>query len=65
MCIRDRDKPYGRHGQALYSYKLAFRFTTDAGPLNGLNGRTWQVDTVDFVTEYFPEFSQAAGTRKT
>ena len=27
--------------------------------------RTRQVDTVDFVTEYFPEFSQAAGTRKT
>ena len=62
---QQQDKPYGRHGQALYSYKLAFRFTTDAGPLNGLNGRTWQVDTVDFVTEYFPEFSQAAGTRKT
>ena len=62
---QQQDKPYGRHGQALYSYKLAFRFTTDAGPLNCLNGRTWQVDTVDFVTEYFPEFSQAAGTRKT
>ena len=62
---QQQDKPYGRHGQALYSYKLAFRFTTDAGPLNGLNGRTWQVDTVDFVTEYFPESSQAAGTRKT
>ena len=62
---QQQDKPYGRHGQDLYSYKLAFRFTTDAGPLNGLNGRTWQVDTVDFVTEYFPEFSQAAGTRKT
>ena len=59
------NRRYGRHGQALYSYKLAFRFTTDAGPLNCLNGRTWQVDTVDFVTEYFPEFSQAAGTRKT
>ena len=53
---QQRDKPYGRHGQALYSYKLAFRFTTDAGPLNSLNGRTWQVDAVDFVTEYFPEF---------
>ena len=52
-----RDKAYGRHGQALYSYKLTFRFTTDAGPLNDLNGRTWQVDAVDFVQEYFPDVS--------
>ncbi len=55
-----QDKPYGRRGQALYSYKLTFRFTTDAGPLNVLNGRTWQVEQVDFVDEYFPGFSLSA-----
>ena len=47
----------GRHGQALYSYRLSFRFTTDAGPLEPLNGRSWQVEEVDFVQEYFPGFS--------
>ena len=53
---RDNRK-YGRHGQALYSYKLAFHFTTDAGPLEHLNGRVFQVEQVDFVQEYFPGFS--------
>ena len=48
-------KKYGRTGgQALCSYQLAFRFTTDAGCLAGLNGRVWTVDQVDFVTDYFP-----------
>ena len=56
---REKDnRRYGRTGgQALYSYKLAFRFTSDAGCLAGLNGREWTVDTVDFVQEYFPAFS--------
>ena len=47
------NRRYGRHGQALYSYKLTFHFTTDAGPLEPLNGRTFQVQDVDFVAEYF------------
>lgn len=51
-----KDRKYGRHGQALYSYRLEFRFTTDAGPLEHLNGRSWQVEDVDFVGEYFPNF---------
>jgi len=50
------NRKYGRHGQALYSYKLAFRFTTPAGPLEPLNGREFQVEAVDFVEEYFPSF---------
>ena len=49
------NKRYGRTaGQALCSYQLTFRFTTDAGCLEPLNGRTWTVDRVDFVEEYFP-----------
>ena len=49
------NRKYGRHGQALYSYKLRFDFTTDAGPLEHLNGRTFQVEDVDFVKEFFGE----------
>ena len=48
------NRRYGRSGQALWSYKLAFRFTTDAGCLEHLNGREWTVDRVDFAAEYFP-----------
>jgi len=51
------NKRFGRSYQALYSYKLAFRFTTDAGILEPLNGKVWQVEDVDFVHEYFPEYS--------
>lgn len=47
------NKEYGRKFQALYSYQLTFAFTTDAGCLNHLNGKTWAVPNVDFVQEYF------------
>ena len=49
------NRRYGRHGQALYSYRLTFQFTTPAGPLEDLNGRTFQVEDVDFVKEFFPD----------
>ena len=53
---RERDnRRFGRtSGQALYSYKLTFSFPTDAGILNHLKGRTFTVEHVDFVEEYFP-----------
>ena len=51
------DKRFDRTYQALYSYKLTFTFTTEAGSLENLNGRSFQVENVDFVTEYFPAFS--------
>ena len=51
-----QNKPYGRHGQALYSYKLSFHFTTEAGVLSHLDGKTFQVEEVDFVQEYFPGY---------
>lgn len=47
------DKESGRKYQALYSYKLTFRFTTDAGSLAYLDGKTFEVETVDFKEEYF------------
>ena len=48
------DKRFDRTYQALYSYKLTFTFTTDAGGLEHLNGKSFQVQAVDFVDEYFP-----------
>lgn len=48
------NKKYGRTGgQALYSYRLTFTFPTDAGILNDLKGKTFTVEDVDFVAEYF------------
>ena len=47
-------KRFDRNYQALYSYKLTFTFTTEAGALAHLNGRSFQVSEVDFVKEYFP-----------
>ncbi len=52
------NKNYDRNYQALYSYKLTFCFTTDAGSLSGLNGKSFQVENVDFANEYFPEYKQ-------
>ena len=47
---------YGRvSGQALCAYRLIFRFETDAGCLNDLNGLTVQVRDVPFVRTYFPD----------
>ena len=50
------DKRFDRNYQALYSYKLTFQFTTDAGALEYLNGKTFQVENVEFVGEYFPKY---------
>ncbi len=54
------DGKYGRADrrqkyQALYSYRLTFRFTTDAGSLDYLNGRSFTVRDVPFVAEFFPD----------
>ena len=59
------DGKYGKLGkdaarkyQALYSYKLAFSFSTDAGCLSYLKGRTFTVSDVDFARELFPGAAQ-------
>lgn len=51
------DKADNRKIQALYSYRLHFHFTTDAGVLSHLDGKTFQVSEVAFVQEYFPGFA--------
>lgn len=48
------DKASGFKHQALYSYKLKFNFTTDAGILNYLNGKEFKVSSVWFADELFP-----------
>lgn len=50
------DKRFDRNYQALYSYRLRFDFTTDAGSLDYLNGKSFQVEQVDLVEEYFPGY---------
>ena len=47
------DKQYDRKIQALYSYKLAFTFPTDAGILSYLRGREFTVSEVPFREKYF------------
>lgn len=47
------NKAAGLKKQMLYSYKLKFAFKTDAGILNYLNGKTFEVDKVWFADEFF------------
>ena len=56
------DGKYGRNAvnkktgfpyQALYSYKLKFRFTSDAGMLEYLNGREFEAKNVWFLEEFY------------
>lgn len=49
------DKRFDRNYQALYSYKLTFTFTTDAGSLAYLNSKSFRVEKVDFAEQYFPD----------
>ncbi len=52
--VGEKNKRYGETRQALYSYRLTFDFPTDAGILNYLKGRSFQVDEVPFREKYFP-----------
>ena len=49
----DVNKRYGETRQALHSYRLTFDFPTDAGLLNYLKGRSFEVETVPFCDKYF------------
>ena len=48
------DRRFDRKYQALYSYKLKFTFTTDAGCLAYLDGKEFTAAQVDFADEFFP-----------
>jgi len=47
------NRRYGRTFQALWAYRLEFSFTTDAGCLSYLRGKTFEVsrDKIDFLEE--------------
>lgn len=47
------NRDFGEKGQALYSYKLVFDFSSDAGTLNYLRGKRFVVSRVDFAEKYF------------
>ncbi len=46
------NRKYGYKWQALYSYKLTFRFTTDSGSLAYLNGKTFTAPDVWFAEKF-------------
>ena len=52
--VEKQNRRYGENRQLLWSYKLTFSFTSDAGALSYLNGRSFTVDGVPFVRKYFP-----------
>jgi 23S rRNA pseudouridine955/2504/2580 synthase len=47
------NKPYRETGQALCSYRLVFAFKTDAGMLSYLDGKSFQISDIPFVSKYF------------
>ena len=52
------DKKTGFSRQALYSYRLKFTFSSDAGILNYLNGKEFRVKEVWFADELFPGYEK-------
>ena len=51
----EANRAYGETRQALYSYFLRFDFPTDAGELEYLRGKEFQVPQIPFVDKYFPQ----------
>jgi 23S rRNA pseudouridine955/2504/2580 synthase len=47
------NKEYGLKYQALYSYKISFNFKTEAGILNYLKGKIFEVPDVWFAREFY------------
>lgn len=48
------NRKYHEQKQALYSYRLIFDFTSDAGALEYLRGKAFTVQEVPFQNAYFP-----------
>lgn len=48
------NRRYGETRQLLWSWRLTFDLTSDAGELNYLAGKTFTVPNVPFVRKYFP-----------
>ena len=52
--VEKMNRRCGESRQLLWSYKLTFSFTSDAGHLEYLNGRVFTVEDVPFAAGYFP-----------
>ncbi len=52
--VEKMNRRYGENRQLLWSYKLTFAFTSDAGALAYLGGRCFTVEDVPFAEKYFP-----------
>ena len=50
----EKNRKYEEAFQCLYSYRLTFAFRTDAGVLNYLQGKSFTVAEIPFVTKYCP-----------
>ncbi len=50
---KEVNRRYGLNRQCLYSCKLKFDFKTDAGILNYLTGREFEVKSIDFLNTFF------------
>ena len=48
------NRKHGERRQLLWSYKLTFAFDSNAGALDYLNGRCFEVGAVPFRAKYFP-----------
>ena len=48
-----KNKEFDEKGQALYSYRLKFAFSSSAGILDNLRGQSFSVENVDFAKKYF------------
>ncbi len=57
--VNKQDRKRGYKHQALWSYQLKFSFNEDAGELQYLNGKSFQIDNIWFVNELYPEIDIA------
>ena len=48
------NRKYGEKRQALCSYKLVFSYKTDAGLLQYMNGKAFELHNVPIIEKYFP-----------
>ncbi len=51
--INKTNRDYNVKTQALYSYKLIFKFSTEAGALSYLNGKSFEVSNIWFKNMFF------------
>ena len=52
-CTNKINRSAGYYKQALCSYKLTFVFTSDAENLNYLNGKSFEVENVPFLSDFY------------